>query len=94
MHRIPMSWLIPVAFLAGCAATAAFTVPKAHADAHRATRWEHWCVDVDGVPKNEEVERAGAEGWELITATFRPPVVKDGSSVGGGATLLCFRRPR
>jgi hypothetical protein len=94
MRRFIPGWLVPVAFLAGCMATAAFTVPKARADARSGSRWEHWCVDVDGVPKNEQLERASAEGWELAAATFRPPVVKDGSSVGGGATLLCFRRPR
>jgi hypothetical protein len=88
------SWLLAVAFVAGCVATATFTVPKARADASSHARWEHWCVDVDGVPKNEQLDRAGAEGWELVSAAFRPPVVKEGSSVGGGATLLCFRRPR
>jgi hypothetical protein len=94
MHRFASSWLLPVAFLAGCMATAAFTVPKARADAPVVARWDHWCVDVDGVPKQEQLDRASAEGWELVAATFRPPVVMSGASVGGGATLLCFRRAR
>jgi hypothetical protein len=85
--------LIALAFLAGCLTTAALQVPRARADATNLARWEHWCVDVDGVPKNSDVEKAGAEGWELVAMSFRPPLVKDGASFGGGATLLCFKRP-
>jgi hypothetical protein len=86
--------LLVLAFLAGCVTTALLQVPKARADGALISRWEHWCVDVDGVPKNAELEKAGAEGFELISVTFRPPVVQNGNSVGGGATLLCFKRPR
>lgn len=86
--------LVLVAFFAGCATTVAFQVPKAIADGRPLQRWEHWCQDVDGVPTNAHLEKAGAEGWELVSTTFRPPVVQNGSSVGGGATWLCFKRPR
>ena len=30
----------------------------------------------------------------LASMAFRPPVSQQGSSVGGGATLVCFKRPR
>jgi hypothetical protein len=93
MHRTLPGWLLIVAFLAGCLTTAVFSVPLARADAPPA-RWDHWCVDVDGVPRGPDLDRASAEGWELVAATFRPPVVREGSSTGGGATLLCFRRPK
>ncbi len=86
--------LILVAFIAGCVTTAVLSVPRARADASSFTRWEHWCVDVDGVPKNADLEKAGAEGFELVSVSFRPPVVQNGNSVGGGATYLCFKRPR
>lgn len=86
--------LILLAFFAGCVTTALFTVPRANADAASLTRWEHWCVDVDGVPKNSDLEKAGAEGFELVSVSFRPPVVQNGNSVGGGATYLCFKRPK
>jgi hypothetical protein len=59
-----------------------------------ATAWEHWCMEVEGTPKAADLETPGKEGWELATANFRPPVVSNGSSVGGGATQLCFKRPR
>lgn len=85
-------WLVLVAFVAGCVTSAVVMVPRATAST--GPRWEHWCMDVEGVPKAADVERAGAEGWELATATFRPPVVEGGSSVGGGATYLCFKRAR
>lgn len=94
MTRRSSGWMVAVAFVAGCAATAAFQVPRARADAKDLVRWEHWCVDVEGIPKNADLERAGAEGWELVSTTFRPPVVQSGSSVGGGATVLCFKRPK
>lgn len=94
MTRRSSGWMVAVAFVAGCAATAAFQVPRARADAKDLARWEHWCVDVEGIPKNADLERAGAEGWELVSTTFRPPVVQNGSSVGGGATVLCFKRPK
>ncbi len=58
------------------------------------TRWEHWCFDVDGVPAVKDLENAGNQGWELVSASFRPPVVQNGSSVGGGATYVCFKRPK
>ncbi len=57
------------------------------------TRWEHWCFDVEGVPSVKDLETAGSQGWELVSTTFRPPVVQNGSSVGGGATFVCFKRP-
>jgi hypothetical protein len=88
-------WLVTIAFLAGCLTTAAINVPRARADAPAAAqRWEHWCADVDGVPKNTELARFGDEGWELVAMTFRPPLVQGGASFGGGATLMCFKRLR
>lgn len=94
MTRKTTGWMVAAAFIAGCAATVAFQVPRARADATNLVRWEHWCIDVEGVPKNTDLARAGDEGWELVTTTFRPPVVQNGSSVGGGATVLCFKRPK
>lgn len=88
------SLLVTLAFLAGCATTAAFQVPRAIADGRPVQRWEHWCQDIDGIPTNAQLTRAGDEGWELVSSTFRPPVVQNGNSVGGGATFLCFKRPR
>jgi hypothetical protein len=85
-------WFILLAFALGCAATTVVSVPRARAEGVQ--RWEHWCIDVDGVPKNSDLTRPGAEGWELVSTTFRPPVVQNGNSVGGGATYLCFKRPR
>ncbi len=79
-------------FLLGCVAQRYLFVPPAHAD--NVKRFEHWCTDVDGTPKSQELERISAEGWELAAATFRPPVVTQGNSIGGGATLLCFKRQR
>ncbi len=90
MTKTPM--VVIVAFLAGCVTTALVQIPRANADSP--SRWEHWCVDVDGVPKNADLEKAGAEGFELVSVSFRPPVVQNGNSVGGGATYLCFKRPR
>ena len=60
----------------------------------RASQWEHWCVDFDGKPANAELLRAGDEGWEMVSMAFRPPVSQLGNSVGGGATLVCFKRPK
>jgi hypothetical protein len=57
-------------------------------------QWEHWCVDFDGKPANAELQRAGDEGWQMVSMAFRPPVSQQGSSVGGGATLVCFKRPK
>jgi hypothetical protein len=57
-------------------------------------RFEHWCANVDGVPGESDLAPFGAQGWELVSATFRPPVVTNGNSIGGGATVLCFKRPR
>ena len=94
MSAFKPGWLVALAFLGGCLSTAVFTVPHARADARTVTRWEHWCVDVDGVPKNDQLDKAGSEGWELVSTNFRPPIVKEGSSVGGGATLVCFKRLR
>jgi hypothetical protein len=86
--------MVALVVLAGCAPTVASQVPPARPDAVNLTRYEHWCVDVEGVVKTADLKRAGEEGWELVTSTFRPPVVAAGTSVGGGATTLCFKRPR
>ncbi len=85
-------WLVSIAFVAGCAVTSALQVPNAHAE--NKAHWEHLCVDVEGVPSAADVNNPSAEGWELVSAAFRPPVVAKGDSVGGGATLLCFKRAR
>jgi hypothetical protein len=77
--------------LASCVAPLAAAPPPATRD--RTPRYEYWCFDADGVPRSEQLARAGAEGWALASAVFRPPVVQNGSSVGGGATWLCFMRP-
>lgn len=90
----PNTLLVAMAFIAGCASTFAFQVPRAHADGRVLQRWEHWCHDIDGVPNNDQLAKAGDEGWELVSSTFRPPVVQNGNSVGGGATFLCFKRPK
>lgn len=87
------TWLVALSFFAGCASTLAFQVPLARADQRPVQKWEHWCQDVDGVPTNDQLKKAGEEGWELVASTFRPPVVQNGNSVGGGATFLCFKRP-
>ncbi len=70
------------ALLSGCATT------------RTVQQWEHWCVDFDPKPMNPELQRAGDEGWEMVSMAFRPPVSQQGSSVGGGATLVCFKRPK
>ncbi len=59
-----------------------------------AQQWEHWCVDFDPKPMNPELQKAGDEGWEMVSMSFRPPVSQQGSSVGGGATFVCFKRPK
>lgn len=87
------SILVAFAFIAGCASTFAFQVPRAHADGRTVQKWQHWCTDIDGVPTNAQMNAPGDEGWELVSSTFRPPVVQNGNSVGGGATFLCFKRP-
>ncbi|MBS1152563.1 MAG: hypothetical protein H6Q89_4261 [Myxococcaceae bacterium] len=74
-----LPWLLLL--LAACATT-------------RPAQWEHWCVDFDPKPANPELQRAGDEGWEMVSMAFRPPVSQQGSSVGGGATLVCFKRPK
>jgi hypothetical protein len=88
------SLLVAVAFVAGCASTLAFQVPLARAEQQPVQKWEHWCLDLEGVPTNPQLAKAGEEGWQLVTSTFRPPVVQNGNSVGGGATYLCFKRPK
>lgn len=85
-------WLVLLAFVAGCVATSTLQVPNAHAQSK--SLWEHMCVDVEGVPSPADLNAPSTEGWELVSAAFRPPVVAKGDSVGGGATLLCFKRAR
>ena len=77
-----MKWIAAAALLSGCVA------------GPQVTRWEHWCVDFDPKPNNPELQKAGDEGWEMVSMAFRPPVSQQGSSVGGGATLVCFKRPK
>lgn len=73
-----------------CATPHGAAPPSSHAVT---TRWDYWCFDSDGVPRADKLARAGGEGWEMVSAVFRPPVVQNGSSVGGGATWVCFKRP-
>jgi len=76
---------ISLVFVAGCAvggASARFVVPPASAQqAATLTKWEYLCQGMryDGTvgPAN----RAGAQGWELVT--YDP-----------GAGIACFKRPK
>ena len=47
-----------------------------------------------GVATGLLVSASGKHGALLNALTFRPPVVQNGNSVGGGATFLCFKRPK
>lgn len=80
------SFGVAAVFLAGCAVgggASAFVVPKASAQQAAAlTRWEYFCVDDVGYAKiNGEANKAGAEGWEMVTYDV-------------AHNFGCFRRPK
>ena len=68
-------------FIMGCLAQP--MLMPAHAGV-AAQEWEYLCIH-----ENFDVEgnRAGAEGWELVTATHVPAIQGDGWS------KYCFKRP-
>jgi hypothetical protein len=94
---------IAVIFLIGCATggvASQFVVPPARAGTNP-TRWEYLCkAQVAGNPSatefsswgwTTELNRWGAEGWELVSVTPRPS-----SGFGGFVTthdfILCSKR--
>jgi hypothetical protein len=79
---------IATVFLVGCAVggvSSQVVVPRASAQqAATLTRWEYLCpkeIDYDVWPT--EVNRAGAQGWELTT-----------SWLDHGEVYACFKRPK
>lgn len=85
-HRVTVP--VVIAFLAGCVAVRAVTVPPAHAEGPAVTRWEYTCTYVSTLDDSEKVSAVltafGKEGWELATA------------FGGSGTptsRYCFKRP-
>lgn len=83
-----------IVFLIGCATggvASQVVVPRAQAGTSP-TRWEYFCMKT--LPNEEQVtaalNTAGAQGWELVSATERFRT----SSIGGGtdAIILCAKR--
>jgi hypothetical protein len=90
MHRSILILSLAVAFLSGCVVTMAardLVVPPARAGTNP-TRWEHRCYTTSllGWQPYEDLNRlaneAGRKGWAI-----------SGGPAGGGATLVCFKRP-
>lgn len=60
---------IAIIFLIGCATggvAAQIVIPPARAGT-TATRWEHFCGRINAGLLTEQLNRAGAEGWELVS---------------------------
>jgi hypothetical protein len=79
---------VAAVFLVGCAVggvSSQLVVPRASAQQGATmTRWEYLCprsIDHDVWPT--EVNRAGAQGWELTT-----------SQLSQGTIYACFKRPK
>ena len=72
--------MILLGILLGCAGSAAMNSPSSARAEARAPAWEHMCMgpsmSVDGI--NDDVKKAGREGWELVTMT---------------EGIVCFKRP-
>jgi hypothetical protein len=73
--------MVLIGIVIGCAtSTVARESSTAHAEVARPAAWEHMCMgpsmSVDGV--NDDVKRAGSDGWEL-------------AAMFGG--IVCFKRP-
>lgn len=86
------SLILAVGFVAGCGAAIAvpLVIPPAHAQTTQ--RWETLCVNhslrarevtTDGTnaPMTDLGNRAGREGWELV------------STLIGSNAVMCFKRP-
>jgi hypothetical protein len=73
--------MVTIGILIGCAASSAVRDSStAHAAPARPAVWEHMCMgpsmSFDGI--NDDVKKAGTEGWELAT-------MWEG--------IVCFKRP-
>jgi hypothetical protein len=79
---------VAVVFLVGCAVggvSSQLVVPKASAQqAATLTRWQYLCPKaVDFEAWNVEANRAGEQGWELVSVQLI-----------GGTFYPCFKRPK
>lgn len=82
MQKSSVPLYVAVAFALGCAATAVFSVPRAHARAPE--RWEYFCLHpwtASPAKLAEKLSKAGAEGWELVGAA------------GATDIIWCMKRP-
>jgi hypothetical protein len=80
MKRIRTGLAVMFVFLVGCAVgggAARFAVPPAHAK--DVQRWDYFCFS-ESEPEQivAKAKRAGADGWEMVTAVSR---------------TFCFKRP-
>jgi hypothetical protein len=70
-------------FVLGCATggvASQVVIPSARAGI-APQRWEHFCMEN---PSAEGLNKAGSEGWELVTVTSHPNVAD---------YMFCFKRP-
>ena len=80
--------MVAAVFLVGCAVggvSSQLVVPKASAQqAATLTKWEYLCpAMVNGDDWPAETNKAGAQGWELVSAQWIGPNV-----------YPCFKRPK
>ncbi len=64
---------IAVMFIIGCATggvASQLVVPPARAGT-TPTRWEHFCGEVEYDVLTRELNKVGAEGWEVVSVTAR-----------------------
>jgi hypothetical protein len=84
--------VIAIVFIIGCATGSVahqLVVPPARAGA-TPIRWEHFCAEVDGDALTAELNKAGAEGWEL--ATVAPHMLTGSIGTRHDTFIFCSKR--
>jgi hypothetical protein len=83
---------IAIIFVIGCATggvASQLVVPPARAGANP-TRWEHFCGEVDPGSLTAQLNKMGAEGWELASVAQHHRTWSDGTSLD--AFMFCSKR--
>jgi hypothetical protein len=70
MRTIKLGSALAVAFVIGCMTSTIAPFPLVHAQADDGSkRWEYECLEHDRIDLKKEMDKLGADGWELAAAS-------------------------
>lgn len=87
--------LAAIVFVVGCmtgGVASQMVIPKARAGT-TPPRWDYFCKEAEDSVPLAEMNKSGAEGWELVSVSTAKFEHKFNNDYEAATTVYCFKRP-